>query len=72
MRNLAVAICAALFLSACGTGQQTLILGRWEVENSPMKMTAEFNGDGTAKLAMLGQTVQGRYKLEGGELVWST
>jgi hypothetical protein len=37
-----------------------------------MKMTAEFSGDGTAKITMLGQTVLGRYKLNSGnELEWT-
>ena len=61
-----------LFLSACGTSTQSLILGKWEVENVPTKMTAEFKGDGTATISMLGQRVQGTYKLNGEhELEWS-
>jgi hypothetical protein len=64
--------CIALFLSACGAGPQNLILGKWEVEGAPMKMTAEFNSDGAAKVTMLGQTVQGTYKLDAGnELEWT-
>jgi hypothetical protein len=48
-----------------------MILGRWQVE-SAIKMTVEFNGDGTAKLTMLGQTVRGTYKLDSGnELEWT-
>jgi hypothetical protein len=62
--NMALLACVALFVSACGPNPQSLILGKWEVE-SAMKMTAEFNRDGTAKLTMLGQTVQGTYKLDG-------
>jgi hypothetical protein len=62
----------ALFLSACGSSPQSLILGKWEVENAPLKMTAEFNADGTAKITMFGQTLQGKYKLDGGnELEWT-
>ncbi len=34
-------------------------------------MMAEFSGDGTAKITMFGQTLQGKYKLDGGELVWT-
>ncbi|HVO97694.1 MAG TPA: hypothetical protein VMT15_06485 [Bryobacteraceae bacterium] len=68
---IAVATCLALLLSACGATAQSLIVGTWEVENAPMKMVAEFGGDGTAKITMLGQTVRGTYKLEGGnELTW--
>jgi len=70
--SIVVAACVALFISACGPGPQSLILGKWEVENAPMKMTAEFASDGTAKITMLGQTVQGTYKLDAAnELVWT-
>ena len=49
-----------------------LILGRWEVENAPTKMAAEFKSDGTATISILGHTVQGTYKLNGtDELEWS-
>jgi hypothetical protein len=35
-------------------------------------MTAEFGGDGTARITMFGQTVKGKYKLDGGnELEWT-
>jgi hypothetical protein len=64
--------CLALVLSGCGHAPQSLILGRWEVENSPAKMIAEFAPDGTAKITILGQTVQGRYQFNGAdELEWS-
>jgi hypothetical protein len=84
--TIVIAACAALFLSACGSGPQSLILGKWEVESakvggvdvgngqigSAIKMTAEFSGDGTAKITMFGQTLQGTYKLSGGnELEWT-
>jgi lipopolysaccharide export system protein LptA len=70
--STALIACIALFVSACGTSPQNLILGKWEVENAPMKMTAEFSPDGTAKITMLGQTVQGTYKLDAAnELVWT-
>ena len=69
--SMALLACLALFLSACGTSPQNLILGKWEVE-SAVKMTAEFNRDGTAKLTMFGQTVQGTYKLDGDNMLqWS-
>jgi hypothetical protein len=62
----------ALFISACGSNPQSLILGKWEVENAPLKMTAEFSADGTAKMTMFGQTLQGKYKLgSGNELEWT-
>jgi len=70
--SIVLVACVALFLSACGSSPQSLILGKWEVENVPMKMTAEFNSDGTAKITMLGQTLRGTYKLDAGnELVWT-
>jgi hypothetical protein len=77
----------ALFVSACGSSPQSLIVGKWEVANAKMggadavsatevgkaiKMTAEFNRDGTAKMTMLGQTLQATYKLDAGnELEWT-
>jgi hypothetical protein len=37
-----------------------------------IKMTAEFGRDGTAKITMFGQTLQGTYKLDdGNELEWT-
>jgi len=70
--GIVLVACVALLVSACGGGPQGLILGKWEVENAPMKMTAEFNRDGTAKITMLGQTVQGKYKIDAGdELEWT-
>ena len=70
--TIAVAACVVLFASACGTSPQRLILGKWEVEGAPMKMTAEFSNDGTARITMFGQTLQGRYKLNAeNELEWS-
>ena len=69
--SIVVAACVALFVSACGSTPQSLILGKWEVE-STIKMTVEFSGDGTAKLTLLGQTAQATYKLNGeDELEWS-
>lgn len=71
--TIAATVCLALFVAGCGLGgTPSLIIGKWEVENAPLKMTAEFNGDGTAKMTILGQTLQGRYKLNGGdELEWT-
>jgi hypothetical protein len=84
--TIVVTACVALFLSACGSSPQSLILGKWEVAGakvggadvgSPVvggaiKMTAEFSGDGTAKITMFGQTLQGTYKLNAGnELEWT-
>ena len=69
--SVVLAACVALSFSACGSSPQSLILGKWEVE-SAMKITAEFNRDGTAKLTMFGQTLQGTYKLNGeNELEWT-
>ena len=68
--TIVVAAYVALFVSACGSSPQTLILGKWEVE-SAIKMTAEFSKDGTAKLTMFGQTLTGTYKIEGDELEWT-
>ena len=69
--SIVASICGALFLSACGSRPESLIVGKWEVE-SALKMTAEFSRDGTAKITIFGQTVQGRYKLNGdNELEWN-
>ncbi|HEV8146509.1 MAG TPA: hypothetical protein VGP79_09015 [Bryobacteraceae bacterium] len=69
--SIVLVTCVALFLSACGSSPQRLILGKWEAEGA-IKLTAEFSGDGTAKITMLGQTLQGRYKLDAGnELEWT-
>jgi hypothetical protein len=83
--NIVAAGCMALFLSACGSSPHSLILGKWEVASAKVggsdvaipdagtafKMTAEFSGDGTAKITMFGQTLQGTYKLSADELEWT-
>jgi hypothetical protein len=69
--SIVTAACVALFVSACGSSPQSLILGKWEVE-SAIKMTAEFSKDGTAKITMFGQTLQGAYRLNPeNELEWT-
>jgi hypothetical protein len=86
LRILLVA-CVAMFTSACGSGPQSLILGKWEMagaqvggvddENAAaagkaIQMSAEFNRDGTARVTMMGRTMQGTYKINGeNELQWS-
>ena len=70
--TLCIVVAACILLVACGSSPQSLILGRWEVENAPTKMAAEFRGDGTATISIFGHTVQGTYKLNGtDELEWS-
>jgi hypothetical protein len=65
-------VCAALFGSACAFSPQNMIVGNWEVEGAPMKMTAQFNKDGSAQITMMGHTLQGAYQFNGGnELEWS-
>jgi len=65
-------ICLALFVGSCVSGAKSLIIGNWEIEGAPMKMTAHFKRDGTATLTMLGQTLQGTYKVNGeNELEWT-
>ena len=65
-----IALCVML-LAGCGSSPQNLIVGKWEVQNAPSKMTAEFRADGTSSLTILGQTLAGTYKLNGEELEWS-
>ena len=67
----AVLACVALSLSGCGSSPQSLIVGKWEAGESGFKIRAEFSKDGTAKLTMLGDTLQGTYKLSGDELEWT-
>jgi hypothetical protein len=84
--TIVIAACMALFLSACASRPQSLIVGKWEaasarvggVENgfsevaSAIKMTAEFSPDGKAKITMFGQTLQGTYTLNAeNELEWT-
>jgi hypothetical protein len=85
--NIVLVAWMTLIVSGCGSRPQSLILGKWEVASanvggaevrsaaevgSAIKMTAEFNRDGTAKLTMLGQTLQGTYKVNGeNELEWT-
>ena len=69
--SIVVAVCMALFICACGSSPQSLILGKWEVD-SAIKVTAEFNRDGTARITMFDQTLQGTYKLNTeNELEWT-
>ena len=63
--------CAAVMLYACGSSAQSLIVGKWEAD-AAIKMSAEFRGDGTARLNMLGHTMEGKYKLSPeSELEWT-
>jgi len=69
MKLLSLAV-VALFV-ACGSSPRKLILGKWEAE-SAVKVTAEFNRDGAARLTMFGQTLRGNYTLNGEhELEWT-
>ena len=69
--SIALTFSVVLFLSACGSSAQSLILGKWEAD-SVTKITAEFSSDGTAKLTMFGQTLRGTYKLNAeNELEWT-
>jgi len=70
--KLLIVTCVALLLCACAPSPQNLIVGKWEVEGAPMKMTAEFHPDGTAFITMFGQRLRGTYKLSAdNELEWN-
>jgi len=85
--SVALVACVALFASACGTSPESLILGKWEVAGArvagvddasaaaagrSINMSAEFDRDGTAKVTMMGHTLQGTYKINGeNELEWT-
>jgi hypothetical protein len=67
-----VVACVALSVSGCGSSPQNLIVGKWEAGQAGAKLTAEFSQDGNAKLTILGKTLQGTYKVNGGdELEWT-
>jgi len=85
--SIVVAASLALFLPACVSRPQDLILGTWEAASATVggadagpeignalnaiKMTAKFNPDGTARITMFGRTLQGTYKFDGNELEWT-
>jgi uncharacterized protein (TIGR03066 family) len=72
--NLAIGtlFCLVLTLSTCGGhSPQDLIVGKWKAGEGSVKVEAEFAKDGTAKLTMFDQTLQGTYKLNGDELEWT-
>jgi hypothetical protein len=67
-----VVACVALSVFGCGSGPQDLIVGKWEAGQSGAKLQAEFSKDGSARLIMFGKTLQGTYKVNGGdELEWT-
>jgi hypothetical protein len=61
--------CLILLLCGCASRPQNLIVGTWEAD-AAVKLVAEFRPDGTARLTMFGQTLEGTYELNGDELVW--
>jgi hypothetical protein len=85
--SIVLSIGVVLVLAACGSRPQNLIVGKWKVASAreggadapsateaakAIKMTAEFRRDGTARITMFGQTLQGTYKLNGeDELEWT-
>jgi hypothetical protein len=85
--SIALVACGALFVSACGSSPQSQIVGKWEIAGAQVggvddasaaaagkaiKMSAEFYKDGTAKMTMMGHTLQGTYKINGDdELEWT-
>jgi hypothetical protein len=72
VRALAVLACVALFSFGCGSGSESQTVGKWEAGQAGAKITAEFAKDGKAKLTMMGQPVQGTYKMNGSEeLEWT-
>lgn len=74
-----VLTCVVLSVSGCGSnpqnlivGNQNSIVGKWEAGESGGLITAEFSKDGKAKLTMFGRTLEGTYKMNGGdELEWT-
>jgi hypothetical protein len=69
---MSTVVCLMLNLFACGrSAPQDLILGKWKTGQGGIKVAAEFDQGGVAKITMFGQTLQGTYKIEGDELVWT-
>ncbi len=85
--SIVLAAGLAMFLSACDSRPQSLIVGKWEMAGAEgagvdsasaaaagkaIKMSAEFDSDGTARVTMMGKTMQGKYKINGDdELEWT-
>jgi hypothetical protein len=67
-----VMACLALAMFGCGSSPQNRLVGKWEAGHAGAKLTAEFGKDGIAKLTIFGKTIQGTYKVNGGdELEWT-
>jgi hypothetical protein len=65
-------VCVVVSVSGCGSSPQNLLVGKWEAGQAGAKVTVEFSKDGKARLGMLGQTLQGTYKVNSGnELEWT-
>lgn len=64
-------VCVVLCVSGCGSSPQNLIVGKWEAGQAGLSLKVEFTKDGTAKMNMFGQSVQGTYKLNGDDLEWT-
>jgi hypothetical protein len=85
--SVALLACMVLLVCGCGSSPQNLILGKWEISGArvggvddanagaagkAIKMSLEFKKDGTAQITMMGQTLQGTYKINGeNELEWT-
>lgn len=70
-RRTVIAALPVLLLAACGANTRNLIIGRWEAD-AAVKLVVEFHVDGTARITMMGQTLNGTYKLNGNdELEWN-
>jgi uncharacterized protein (TIGR03066 family) len=65
--------CVVLSVCGCGFGSspQNLIVGKWEAGQEGAKLKVEFSKDGKAQITMLGQPLQGTYKVQGDELEWT-
>jgi uncharacterized protein (TIGR03066 family) len=63
--------CVAVSISGCGSSEEKLIVGKWEAANGA-KMAAEFRKDGRGCLTIMGQSIEGTYKVNGDdELEWT-
>jgi len=70
--GIVMVACVALFVSACGSSAEDRIVGKWEAGEGPVKLTAEFTKDAKTKMTVMGQTMEGTYKVNGDdELEWT-
>ena len=64
--SIVVPACLALFLSACGSVPQNLILGKWEAASATVA-----GADAGPEVGSALNAIKGTYKFDGNELEWT-